>query len=208
MKSIITLGKKQVTEFLMAYNKGVKSTFGLQKSRHQFAQALGFTNWFFLEAELEESSDQILYPARKHRISEQYLDFEVRLPKPNLSVDFLVFLKLSLRNLLEEGAIENIDNEVLQQTFLKKLTEGLSEDEAPSFMEVMEWYDVEESFEEENVFSYAFRYGEWDDQLVKRLVDGVLKPAFEHFKRNHEIQGEFLGAEIFREFQYQTKTKL
>lgn len=214
MKNVVTLGKKQITEFLKAYNKGVKSTFGLQKSRHQFAQALNFANWFELEAQLEDSAPKVLSPAqssRHHRSVETYLAFSIRFDEFESAQSFLDYLVKGLRPDLEARTIPDLDEEALKKTLLKVLTEGYSEDElhmAPSFAEIMEWYDVAEEIFDEGHFTYAFSFGEWDDALTKRVVDGIIKPAFEHFVTKHSLKGRFLGAEIVREFRYETSTPI
>lgn len=212
MNNVVTLGKQQITELLQTYNKGVKSTFGLQKSRHQFAQALGFANWFELEAQLDDSSSQILSPnisAKHHRLSDQYLAFSVRLPEYKLAENFKKFLMIRLQGLTDDKAVNWMDRRILDKTLLETLTEGYAEDElhmAPKFYEVMEWYEIEPDFNEEDVYTFAFDYGSWDDNLVRDLAEKVIKPAFNRFLEISCLEGAFLSAEIFREYKYHVES--
>lgn len=214
MNNVVTLGKKEITELLQAYNKGVKSTFGLQKSRHQFAQSLGYTNWFELESQLADSTHQSLVPniaACHHRMDDQCLTFEARFPDYKFAEGFIKFFHIRLQSVSQKKAPTWMDQDTLNRTFLEKLTEGYSEDEldmAPHFYEVMEWYQVEESMTEDNVFSFSFDYGSWSDELVKQLVDKVLKPAVERFLEISCIDGEFLSAKIIREYKYTVESNI
>lgn len=219
MKNVITLGKKQLIEFLQTYNKGVRSTFGLQKSLHQAAQALGKDNWHALEPELQEDSGSMLSSARSGRQAMEtcFIVF-YRMDDHDLarSIETILsgakFARAPLRGLFAEKDFN--------ATFGLKITQDLQADElhmAPFRWEVTEWFMMDwepiDDDSDEAIFEFSFAANGWTEDELKIALEGVIKPLFEHLAQQHAKRSPFhkavfQSASLCRSYKYYETTKL